>query len=418
MKADPMGAVYTFEFLQTLEEGHRQGHYRHGWRQRRRNVKLVERISELACDEQWHEILQQAPEALYHNARHERLLLELAFAAQALGATETQWTYLEFAWKYFPGSANVHVQIIHAFYRSGSFDDANNHVAELVKTADPRLLQKILSALPEVITEQFPGHEVLDQVEALRNSLKEDGEQPEKWEQLCALLESLNLYGQAMAACQLAMQATGNQSDWNQYLLGLRLQQAEARLAFHQQLGSPDSLLDDLQHAAWRIRTEYYQKQSVRQPQQPLPSIQLGWCLLGTGNWYEAIKWFEQLQQNQELSLEHQSILLLGLGEAQQAVRRFDHALETFSQLLARLSELVENANLLRDDTDHAKQRNTDTIQKLDQQLGQEIPGFDEQSFCQRSLKRIKTLAEAMNHDLICEKCDQLAEKIGISTDN
>ena len=38
MKSDPMGAVYTYEFLQTLEAGYQKGLYCHGWRQRRGDV--------------------------------------------------------------------------------------------------------------------------------------------------------------------------------------------------------------------------------------------------------------------------------------------------------------------------------------------------------------------------------------------
>ena len=399
MKTDPIAAVYTYEFLQTLDAGYKQGLYRHGWRQRRRNAKLVKRIAELANDQQWHSMLQQAPEALYHNARNERLLRELAFAAQSIDAAETQWTYLEFALKYFPGSADVHVQIIHAFYQSGRFDDANDHMFNLVKTADNSLLRKVLQSLPEIITEQFPGQQTVHEVETIRKTIEQDTNQQQYWLELCELLEGSNLYGQAIDACQQALQILGNSSDWTQRILDLRVQQAESRLSFHTQLGSTDELINDLQHEVWRIRTEYFQKLSAQNPSQLLPAVQLGWCLIGTKNWYEAIKLLEQHRPTQLINTPENLALLLGLAEAQQAVRRFDDALSTFVLLLEALEE------------------NELSSQELDQSLEDQIPGLKSQSFYQRSLNRIKTLAKAMNVDGICEKCRQLAEKSAVSTD-
>ena len=222
MQADPMGAVYTFEFLQALEQGYELGLYKHGWRQRRRNLKLVSRIEQLCENQQWHEALQQAPDALYHNARHERLLLELAFAAQSIEAVETQWTYLEFALKYFSGSCDVHVQIVHAFYQSGRFDDANDHMFHVAKSADDHLLQQILRALPGVITQQFPGRELISQIDSLRLELEQNPSHETTWERLCQILEELNLYGQAIEAAQLAQQATSNTNSWSQKSLQLR----------------------------------------------------------------------------------------------------------------------------------------------------------------------------------------------------
>ena len=399
MKTDPMAAVYTYEFLQTLDAGYEQGRYRHGWRQRRRNTKLVKRITELANNQQWHAMLQQAPEALYHNARHERLLRELAFAAQAIDAAETQWTYLEFALKYFPGSAEVHVQIIHAFYQSGRFDDANDHMFKLVKTADNFLLKKVLQSLPGIITQQFPGQEAVYEIEAIRQTLEKNASQQQHWFELCERLEDLNLYGQAIDACHQALQTLGNSPDWTQRILDLRLQQAESRLAFHTQLESSEELIFDLQHEVWRIRTEYFQKLSAQHPSRLLPAVQLGWCLLETKNWYEAIKLFEQYRPAQLINTPENLALLLGLAEAQQAVRRFDDALSTFAVLLESL-----DSNELQS-------------QDLDRGLEDQIPGLVGQSFYQRSLNRIKTLAEAMNADGICEKCRQLAQKSAVSTD-
>ena len=56
---------------------------------------------------------------------------------------------------------HVHVQIVHAFYQSGRFDDANDHMFHVAKSADNHLLQQILRALPGVITQQFPGRELI-----------------------------------------------------------------------------------------------------------------------------------------------------------------------------------------------------------------------------------------------------------------
>ena len=400
MKTDPMGAVYTYEFLQTLESGYDKGLYRHKWRQRRRNAKLVKRINNLRNNQQWHEILQQAPEALYHNARHEQLLLELAFAAQSIEAIQTQWTYLEFALKYFPNSVDLHVQIIHAFYRSGRYDDANDHMFNLILTGDDSFLQKILRALPSIITKQFPGREVVSEIEALRSSIRENSKQHHSWMKLCELLEDLNLYSQAISSCQQAGLALGNPSLWKQKSLELRLHQAESRHTFHQRLEATDDLLDDLQQEVWRIRIEYYQKISSEHPDRSLPAIQLAWCLVGTGNWYEAIKLFKEIRQSQEISHLDTLALLLGLGEAQQAVRRFDDAMNTFRELLDEISVLE-----LEKET-------------LDKKLSKQIPGFQKQSFFKRSLERIKTLAESMNQRLIFDKCCQLAQKSHVSNNN
>lgn len=379
MKSDPLGAVYTYEFLQTLEAGYQKGLYRHGWRQRRRNAKLVKRITDLGTDEQWHEILNQAPETLYHNARNERLLLELAFAAQAINAAETQWVYLEFALKYFSGSADVHVQIIHAFYQSGRFDDANDHIFNLIKIANNSVLQKVLRALPSVITQQFPAFETVDQVETLRAVAEQANTQDEHWLKLCEMLEDLNLYGQAIDACQQATKLLGNPSEWTQRILRLRLHQAESRLAFHEELKASEELLDQLQLEVWRIRTEYYQKLAAQYPARPLPSAQLGWCLVGTGNWYEAIKIFEDLRKIKTLKNPAKLAVLLGLAESQQAVRRFEDALQTY--------------RLLQSALDSSK----DEKENLDAWMRGEIPGFHRQSFIERSLKRIKTLSNSMN---------------------
>ncbi|MBH56850.1 MAG: hypothetical protein CMJ82_06655 [Planctomycetaceae bacterium] len=400
MKTDPMAAVYTYEFLQTLDTGYEKGHYRHGWRQRRRNAKLVKRIAGLANNQQWDSILQRAPEALYHNARHERLLRELAFAAQAIGAAETQWTYLEFALKYFSGSADVHVQIIHAFYQSGRFDDANDHMFQLVKTANNSLLKKVLQSLPGIITQQFPGQESIHKIEAIRKTIEQNPSKQQHWLELCEVLKDLNLYGQAIDACHQALQTLGNSSDWTQRMLDLRLLQAETRLSFHTQLESSEELILDLQHEVWRIRTEYFQKLSAQHPALLLPAVQLGWCLLGTKNWYEAIKLFEEYRPTQLTNAPENLALLLGLAEAQQAVRRFEDALSIFSVLLEAL-----DSNELQN-------------QELDRCLEDQIPGLEGQSFYERSLNRIKTLAEAMNADQILEKCRRLAQKSTVSTDN
>ncbi|MEE2675832.1 MAG: hypothetical protein VX876_02590 [Planctomycetota bacterium] len=400
MKTDPLGAVYTYEFLQTLEAGYEKGFYHHRWRQRRRNQKLVKRISALQQNEQWHEILQQAPEALYHNARSETLLLELAFAAQSLDAIQTQWTYLEFALKYFPNSAAVHVQIIHAFYHSGRYDDANDHMFNLLLRTDDSFLRKIVRGLPGIITEQFPGRESIHEITTLQASIKENHKQDRLWLELCAILEDLNLYGRTIETCQQASQALGNPTDWSQRVMDLRLQQAESRLNFHQQLDATDELLDDLQHEVWRVRIEYYQKLTAQHPARPLPAIQLGWCQIGTGNWYEAIKLFNEVRQSQEVSGTDILALLLGLGEAQQAVRRFEEAMETFTQLLDELSN---------------PQSDRET---LNEKLGNQIPGLQKKFFFERSCERIKTLATSMNKTRIYEKCRQLIEKSSVSTEN
>jgi len=379
MRSDPMGAVYTYEFLKTLEAGYQKGMYCHGWRQRRRNAKLVKRITNLGAEQQWHEILNRAPETLYHNARNERLLLELAFAAQAINAAETQWVYLEFALKYFSGSADVHVQIIHAFYQSGRYDDANDHIFNLIKIANDSVLQKVLRALPSVITQQFPAVETVGQVETLRAVAEQADAQDDHWLKLCEILEDLNLYGQAIDACQQATKLLGNPSEWTQRTLKLRLHQAESRLAFHEELKASEELLDQLQHEVWRIRTEYYQKLAAQYPARPLPSAQLGWCLIGTGNWYEAIKIFEDLRQIKNLKNPAKLAVLLGLAESQQAVRRFEDALQTY--------------RLLQSALDSSK----DEKENLDAWMRGEIPGFHRQSFIERSLKRIKTLSNSMN---------------------
>ena len=379
MKADPMGAVYTYEFLQTLEAGYQKGLYCHSWRQRRRNQKLVKRITDLGAEEQWHEILNRAPETLYHNARNERLLLELAFAAQTINAAETQWVYLEFALKYFSGSADVHVQIIHAFYQSGRYDDANDHIFNLIKIADDSVIQKVLRALPSVITQQFPAVEAVAEAETLRTLAKQAVTQHDHWLKLCEILEDLNLYGQAIDACQQATKLLGNPSEWTQRILDLRLHQAESRLAFHEELKASEELLGQLQHEVWRVRTEYYQTLAAQYPARPLLSIQLGWCLVGTGNWYEAIKVFDQLQQTKAVKNPDKLALLLGLAESQQAVRRFEEALATYSQLQSAI------------DISKSEKEN------LDKWMRDEIPGFHRQSFIERSLKRIKTLANSMN---------------------
>ena len=71
--------------------------------------------------------------------------------------------------------------------------------------------------------------------------------------------------------------------------------------------------------------------------------------------------------------------LLLGLAESQQAVRRFEDALQTYRQLQSALDcSKVEREN-------------------LDAWMRDEIPGFHRQSFIERSLKRIKTLSNSMN---------------------
>lgn len=400
MQADPMGAVYTFEFLQALEQGYELGLYKHGWRQRRRNLKLVSRIEQLCENQQWHEALQQAPDALYHNARHERLLLELAFAAQSIEAVETQWTYLEFALKYFSGSCDVHVQIVHAFYQSGRFDDANDHMFHVAKSADDHLLQQILRALPGVITQQFPGRELISQIASLRLELEQNPSHETTWERLCQILEELNLYGQAIEAAQLAQQATSNTNSWSQKSLQLRLQQAESRLHFHLELQAPDSLLDDLQHEVWRIRTEYFLNQAKQFPNQARAEIQLGWCLTGTKNWYEAIRQFERIEADHcAFTIVEEIALQLGLAESQQAIRRFDDALGTFTKLLELLTQCKQP-------------------DEVDEELSAQFPGLENESGMQRSLKRIKTLAASMNQTALSQKCDDLAQKIVVSTDN
>ena len=196
---------------------------------------------------------------------------------------------------------------------------------------------------------------------------------------LCEILEDLNLYGQAIDACQQATKLLGNPSEWTQRILDLRLHQAESRLAFHEELKASEELLGQLQHEVWRVRTEYYQTLAAQYPARPLLSIQLGWCLVGTGNWYEAIKVFDQLQQTKAVKNPDKLALLLGLAESQQAVRRFEEALATYSQLQSGI------------DISKSEKEN------LDKWMRDEIPGFHRQSFIERSLKRIKTLANSMN---------------------
>ena len=75
----------------------------------------------------------------------------------------------------------------------------------------------------------------------------------------------------------------------------------------------------------------------------------------------------------------HGLALLLGLAESQQAVRRFEEALATYSQLQSAI------------DISKSEKEN------LDKWMRDEIPGFHRQSFIERSLKRIKTLANSMN---------------------
>ena len=377
MQADPMGAVYTFEFLQTLEQGYEQGLYKHGWRQRRRNSKQVKRIVELCEAQQWHDALQQAPDTLYHNARNQTLLLELAFAAQALDAIDTQWTYLEFALKYFPSSSDVHIQIVHAYYQAGRYDDANDHIFRLVSEKDDVLLQQILRALPGMITVQFPAHEDVQQILDLREQVLQEDSPPEKWQELCRNLEDLNLYGQAIEACSLAQQATGRANYWSERTLALRLEQAESRLSFHCELQSDAALLEDLQHEVWRIRTEYYQQQTTNFPNQIESQLQLGWCLVGTHNWYEAIKQFNSITLAPENPSVFSICKLLGLGESQQAIRRFDDAWKTYQELQNLLNEC-------------------ETTATIDQQAAELIPWFSEHSTCERAQKRVQTLAKAM----------------------
>jgi len=405
MKSDPQAAVYCYEYLQTIEIAFTANHLRFNWFERRKNRKLVLEIEHLVEAENWQAVFQHAPKAIYHNPRHAQLLTLLAAACQTTDAPDCARAYCQFALKYDPNCQATHSQIIINYLATGQFDDAKEHWLQLRtrKTFTLNQLQQLEQALPAEIQTTLPSLKLATEVNQLDKQLSQDPQDEKAWHQLCKLYQDNQLFSRALECCQLANQALGKNTEWEQLSLQLRKQQAEDRIRFYERTNPASSnfaspgLMGELTDELVRVRAEYYQARCTTLPNEKNNFVRLAWCLSEADNSYEALKVFNNIDLSQ-LTPRWSVIALLGQGETEQRLRQFDKALAAFKNALNIFEQSLE------------------AIQQSDPELV-DIPTLQHEQIGLRLLKRSKLLAQAMDLPEITQQCAVIAKKTSLSID-
>ena len=400
MKADPLAAVYTFQFLQTIDDAVVAGDLRFNWFQRRNNRKQVKEIERQFQQQNWNTVFEKAPKALYHNPGCVPLLQLLAATCHANEAQDSARTYCQFALQYDPTSIKTHQQIMENYLAAGQFDDAKEHWLNLMtQTATAAVdLPRVRETLPQSLQDNLPSKQLVILIHEATLQRTESPQNEATWMRLRELYADNQLYSLAMECCQAASQALGNAQIWNHKILELRMQQADSRLEFHTHAQDQTPLTQELTEERLRVRTEFYQAQCTAHPTNSLHQIHLAWCLLETNNPDAALRLFEQIQHT-DLTTPWSLITYLGHGEAQQSLRRFQPALTLFQQAVTEI--------------------NPQMMTTLSEELnGLDIPTLDGILLPKRILNRARTLARSMNSTKIIQDCESIAKKTGISLDN
>ncbi|MEC7565515.1 MAG: hypothetical protein VX738_07510 [Planctomycetota bacterium] len=395
MKADPVAAVYTFQFLQTIDAAAEAGHLKFNWFQQRRNRKQVKEMERQFQQKNYNAVFEKAPKALYHNPGCVPLLQLLAATCHANDAQDSARTYCQFALQYDPTSTKTHQQILENYLAAGQFDDAKEHWLNLMtqRAMASVDLSRLRKTLPQSLQNHLPLKPLVILIQEAIIHQTESPQDEANWMQLRELYADNQLYSLAMECCQSASQALGNAHLWNHRILELRMQQADARLEFHAQ--NQPALIQELMEERLRVRTEFYQAQCTAHPTQSLYQIHLAWCLLETSNPDGALKLFEQIEHT-DLPAAWSLITYLGHGEAQQSLRRFQPALALFQQAVAGISPQMMTTL-------------TEQLKDFD------IPILDGILLPKRILNRARTLARAMNSTEIVQNCELISKKTGIS---
>lgn len=406
MKSDPQAAVYCYEYLQTIEIATAANHLRFNWFERRKNRRLILEIEQLVGAEDWYAVFERAPKAIYHNPQHSQLLTYLATACQRTDAPDCARAYCQFALKYDPKCQATHRQIIINYLTTGQFDDANEHWLQLhiQRTFTRSQLQTLKHAVPIEIQATLPSLELATKIDRLDNQLSQDPQNEKAWHQLRKLYQDNQLFSRALECCQLANQALGKNTEWEQVILQLRKKQAESRIVFYERVKAtstnfaPSWLMDELTDELVRVRTEYYESRCTIFPNEKDNFVRLAWCLSEADNPYEALKIFHNVDLSQ-LSPQWAVIMLLGQGETEQRLRQFDKAIESFNNAL------------------HIFEKSPDDILQSDLKLV-DIPTLEHEQIGQRLLKRSKLLAQAMDLPQISQQCAAIAKKTSLSIGN
>ncbi len=317
-------------------------------------------LKKLAASAQWAELVKAGVEIIKSNPFDHTALLAMAEACGNLMFADSQAFYLRAALDAAPADPEVNRQCARFAASQGNFDQAINcwrrigQVKGLAEEAEKAIselsVEKTIAAgqgmigrgsKPGAATPQGSGAAPPSRIDELQSVIKTNPADIDSYLELADLVEQKSGVDEAEKILLQALDASGGDLKVREHLEDRRLRWGKHRVMIaEKRLATDDSAenresLDRLRRAQLKAEIDVYAARCSRYPENLTWKFELATRLKASGNYPEAIKYFQESIQDSR----RRGAVSLELGECFQKIKQYQLAMQNYATAVEALSD-------------------------------------------------------------------------------